>query len=430
MALTAAQPQAAAVPDIAVGTATDIAVGTATDIAMSIDAIAADVVARNPERRYIADQISAAMTGVAAADRLADPQLSVDFGEKRTSDTVTGQHLGDGASFIVSIVQPVEFGGRVALRRAIAERQLDLARIGLRQFDATLAGRARSLAYALFAAAQKADAAEVVAVRLRALEQVLISRDPSGPAPALEVAVLEGSAITAEARAASARSDYNAQLYELNGLRGAPYAARLRIIRPPVAMPALASVDALAAAANAGNFELQSLRSQLEQQGLGVQLARRSRFGALAIGPYYQRDRTNTIDTTAGVRLTVPLPVWNRQASDVGAAQGRQAQADAALIAAERRVDRLVFEQASLYRTRVDALSHWPDDAPQRFEVAAKAADRAYRLGAVPLAIYIEMQRQYLEAQTAVLDSRRDAITALGQLNALTGETLPAKASQ
>ena len=122
-----------------------------------------------------------------------------------------------------------------------------------------------------------------------------------------------------------------------------------------------------------------------------------------------------------GVRVTMPLPIWNRQAGDVAAAQGRQAQADAALVAAERRIDRLVYQQASIYQARVEALGRWSGDTASRFERVANEADRNYRLGAVPLATYVEMQRQYLDAQTAILDARRDAVDAAAQLRALTG---------
>ena len=52
-------------------------------------------------------------------------------------------------------------------------------------------------------------------------------------------------------------------------------------------------------------------------------------------------------------------------------------------------------------------------------------ADRHYRLGAVPIATYIELQKQYLEAVAALLDTRREALEAGQELQRLTGLTLP-----
>jgi outer membrane protein, heavy metal efflux system len=389
--------------------------------AISIAALAADVVAGNPERQFLARQISLAQTGVAAAGRLADPEISVDFGEKRTDSPLTGQRLGDGPAFAVSIQQPIEFNGRIPLRKAIAQGNVTLARLGLAQFDATLAGRARTLGYRLFAAGERADAAAAVAGRMRSLAGVLVARDPSGPTPRLEAAVLEASAINAERIAAEAQATYNATLYELNGLRGQPFPARLRILRPPTAPPPLPDVTVLADRLEGGNFELLALKAQLGQQGLSVRLAEKGRVGAISIGPYLTRERGDVRDTIAGVRASTTIPLWNRQEGDVVVAESRAAQGEAALIAARRRLLASLHADAALYRARSDALAKWPGDVPQRFAEAAAEADRAYRLGAVPLATYVQMQTGWLDALTAVLDTRAGLWEARENIRILTG---------
>lgn len=393
----------------------------AQSAAISIDALAQEVVTGNPERVFLAQQIGLAQTGVAAAGRLADPEISVDFGERRTDNPLTGQRLGDGPAFAVSIVQPIEFNGRIPLRRAIAEGQVQLARLGLAQFDATLAARARTLGHKLFAASEKADAARAVANRMRALAQMLLARDPAGPAPQLEAAVLEAAAITAERNAATADSDYNALLYQLNGLRGTALDRRVQILRPATSLPALPGVAQLLEAADTGNFELAALRAQLQQQGLSVDLARKGRAGQLAIGPYFSRDRGDVLDHVVGLRASATVPLWNRQAGDVAAAQSRAAQGEAALLAARRRILVEVQTQAAALAARRAALAHWPVDAPRRFADAAAAADASYRLGAVPLTTYVQMQTGYLDALGAVLDTRAAAWEALEQLRTLTG---------
>ncbi|HEY0316511.1 MAG TPA: TolC family protein [Sphingomonas sp.] len=397
---------------------------------ISIDALTANIVASNPERRFYADQIDAAGAERGAAGRLPDPELSVEFGQRRAADPLTGAHTGDGAAYAVSILQPIEFGGRIALRRAIAEHQLSLARIGLAQFDATLAARGRSLGYALFAADEKAAAAGDVASRMRALAEVMIQRDAAGPAPRLEAAILQAAAISAERTAALADADANGILYELNQLRGAPFDARIRIIRPDVSLPALPGGDRIMEEASANNFELQSLRVQMEQQGLRVDLAKKARIPTVAIGPYYDHARSDNIETNYGVRLSTTLPLWNGQAAGVAQEQGKQAQADAALLAARRQIARQVFEQAALYGAKRDALDRWPADAPARFAAAARAADGNFRMGAIPVATYVEMQSQYLAALSAVLDTRREALAALLQLRALNGGQTPGGGAQ
>ncbi|WP_084581861.1 TolC family protein [Sphingomonas azotifigens] len=389
--------------------------------AVSLDALARDVVANNPERQFYQQQIDAAGVVREAAGRWADPEATVEFGQRRATDVNTGALNGEGMTYAVSVTQPIEFGGRVALRRAIADRQVALARIGLQQFEATLAARARSLGYRLFAADEKAGAARAVANRMRTLAQVIVARDPAGPSPQLEATALQASAISAERSAAAADAEANAILYELNQLRGAPFAARVRIVRPDMSLPDLPPDGALVSKASANNFELQALRAQFEQQGLRVDLARKARIPVVSVGPYYDRARSDIRETNVGVRLTTSIPLWNRQAGDVAAEQGRQAQANAALIAAERRIAREVFDQAAQYQAKREALAKWEGASAQHFAAAAAEADRNYRLGAIPLTTYTQMQQAYLEATSAILDTRRDAIEALLQLRALNG---------
>lgn len=392
--------------------------------AQSLDALVRDVVASNPERQFYQRQIETARIERQAAGRWADPEMVAEFGERRQNNRATGAPLGDGAAYAVSIVQPIEFGGRIALRRAIAERQIELARIGLQQFDATLAARARTLGYGLFAADEKAAAARSVADRMRTLARVIVSRDPAGPAPRLEAASLQAGAIGAERTASVADAEANSILYELNQLRGAAYTNRIRIVRPDMTLPDLPPAAALAANASANNFELKALRAQFEQQGLRVDLARKARVPVVSVGPYYDRARSDTRETNYGVRLSTTLPLWNRQAGEVAVQQGRQAQANATLIEAERRIGRDVFDQAAQYEAKRRALLQWNDASPQRFADAAAEADRNYRLGAIPLTIYMQMQQSYVDATNAVLDTRREALEALLQLRALSGGSL------
>ncbi|WP_410482820.1 TolC family protein [Sphingomonas sp. A2-49] len=407
--------------------ATPVAVRAQEATAVSLDRLAQEVVANNPERQFYERQIETAGTERAAAGRWADPEAVVEFGERRATDPGSGAPLGDGQTYAVSVVQPIEFGGRIALRRAIAERQIALARIGLQQFDATLAARARTLGYGLFAADEKAAAARSVAGRMRTLARVIVSRDPAGPAPQLEAATLQADAISAERTAAGADAEANSILYELNQLRGTPFAARIRIIRPDMSLPDLPSGTTLAANAAANNFELKSLRAQFEQQGLRVDLARKGRIPVVSVGPYYDRARSDIRETNYGVRLSTTLPLWNRQAGEVAAEQGREAQANATLVAAERRIARAVFDQAAQYEAKRRALAQWDAETPRRFADAAADADRNYRLGAIPLATYTQMQQAYVDATVAVLDTRREALEALLQLRALNGGTAPGR---
>ena len=91
----------------------------------------------------------------------------------------------EGVAWSVSVVQPFEWPGRIGLRKAIANRDVELAELGFARFKLALAGRVRALAYGLFAAQEKASAAGEVADRFQALREVLVQRDSTGLTPQL-----------------------------------------------------------------------------------------------------------------------------------------------------------------------------------------------------------------------------------------------------
>jgi len=396
--------------------------------AVSIDRLVDDIVANNAERQFYERELAAARVGRAAAGRLADPELIVEFGEKTTTGAtpavgVGGRTLGPGPAYQVSIAQPLEFNGRIALRRAIADRQIDLAVLGYQQYTATLAARARTLAYTLFTASAKADAASAVATRIEGVAAVTVQRDIAGPSPLIAARILEAGALTARRQAETAVAEYNSALYELNQLRGTPFNQPVRLIAPPMALPPLPSQAVLVEQAQAKNFEIRSLQAELEQQGLKTSLARRMRVGSVSVGPYYRQETAGTTDHFAGLHVSIPLPVWNRQAGDVAIEEGRAAQAESALFTQVRTVERSLFDQAAVYRARTASLARMPADSARRFHEMADLAERSYRLGAITATVYLDAQRQYLEASTAILDTRREALAAGLQVDVLTGNT-------
>lgn len=389
--------------------------------AMSIEKLVADIVANNAERRFYEAELASARVGRRAAGRLADPELAVEFGQKHTTNA-NGSLFGEGQTYSVALLQPLEFNGRIQLRRAIADRQINLAELGYSQYTVTLAARARTLAYTLFNASAKADIARTAADRMASVARVLVLRDPAGPSPLIEARVIEAGAITARAKVQMAVQEYNSTLYELNQLRGAPFDGHVRLITPPQALPAIPATDALIARARDRNFEIRSLQTQLDQQGLRVDLAKRGRIGLVSVGPYFRNETAATTDRFIGMHITVPLPIWNAQAGQVAAENSRALQAESALYLQVRMVERQVFDQAALYRERVAALALIPPNSEARYRESAELADRSYRLGAVTLTTYLEAQRQYVDATTTILDARRDAIASKLQLDVLTGE--------
>lgn len=387
---------------------------------LSPGAVVAEILAGNPELRFYEAEIEAARAGVRAAGSLADPELSVTAGRKRVHDSV-GTLAGEGTAWSVSVAQTFEWPGRLALRKAVANRQVELAELGLARFQAALAARAHSLAYGLYAAQQQADATAEVAARYRELREVFLQRDPAGLTPLLETRVIEAQELVLRRRATEAALAASAALLELNQLRGAAVDAPLQLAGGQLAFSPAPATEALLAAARENNFEFRAARLELEQQGLAVSLARHERRPGFTVSPFLSQESAGERERVLGLGLTMPLPVTPRGGANVAGAEARRRQAETAVLLAQRSMEREVLTVANAFATKLAEAAAWGPDSAGKFREAAALADRHYRLGAVPLATYVELQNSYLEAVEALLDTQREAIESGLRVQLLTG---------
>lgn len=397
---------------------------TASPDAMhTLDALVVGALERNPELKFYDAEIAAAKAGHKSAAQLGNPELSGEVGQKR----VTGGGLSaEGVAWSVSVVQPFEWPGRIGLRKAIANRDIKLAHLGYERFKVALAGRVRTLAYGLFAAQEKSAAATEVAERFKALREVLVQRDPAGLTPLLETRVIEATELNAQRKASEAVLAAQAALLELNQLRGVSPDTRLNVSQANLSFRSPPDQGALLALARTNNFELRLRAVELAQQGFRVDLAKNERFPSISLGPTYSEENAgNDRERIIGVGVSLPLPVWNRNKGNIEAAAARQMQAEVSLAVTEREIQRKVLEAMLTYETKLSEMSKWRPDSVQHFNEAAELADRHYRLGAVPIATYVELQQQYLEAVESLLDTKKQALEAAAQLELLTGLTPP-----
>lgn len=399
---------------------------------VTLDEFVAEALAKNPELKFYEAEIAAARGLRRQTGTLPNPELSAELGSKSVHD-LGGNKLGDGAVWAVSVAQTFEFPGRVSLRKAIAGKEIELAQLGLEQFRIALANQVRLLGYRAMAAEQKAEAAKEVAGRFQDLLSVLVQRDPAGVAPMLDTRIIEASALTLNRRSSQAAQEKQAALYELNQLRGANIATPVRVARTHVRLTPLPELASLLASAQSRNFEVRSRLVELEQQGFQVKLSENERWPAITVKPYFTGERTSDRQREFGLGVSLPLPLWDQKKGHIEAASARRLQAEVSLNVTLREIERRIAETAHAYRTHVVEMGQWRADSLDRFREAAALGDRHYRLGALPIATYTELQKQYLDALDALLGTQEDALSSRSELERLSGlnftGTVPAAAT-
>jgi cobalt-zinc-cadmium efflux system outer membrane protein len=387
------------------------------------EALVSEALGANAELASYQAQLEGAKAATRLAGRLDLPKAELQGGQVR-SKNLDHSMAGEGAMWSASVRQSFEWPGRLGLRKAIANQDVALATLGLEAFRRELSGKVRENALGLASAEEKSRVARAVADRFRALREVLVQRDPAGIAPQLEVRILEATELTLRRRASEFALAVDAERVRLNLLRGAVLDAPLQVKRVLPELPERLALDRLMAAANTNNFELRTRAAELVQQGFRVDLARNERWPAFEVGPMTMGQDGSTLDRIVGVGVAFPLPLWRPRTANIAAAEAKRQQAAAVLAVARREVERRVVSAARGYDSRLAELAHWRSDVVSQFESAAELADRHYRLGAVPATTYIELQKQYLDAVEAHLDTRREALAALLELEQATGLSL------
>jgi cobalt-zinc-cadmium efflux system outer membrane protein len=394
----------------------------ATDAA-SVDALVAEAFARNPEANVYRAEIAAVKGERRTAGEWQNPEVTTDIGAKLVRD-FDGNSIGNGPLWTVSATQTFEYPGRIALRKAIANRQIALAELGLEGFRAALAARVRSIVFRAALSEQKANAATAVAKRFDDLLSVLSQRPAAGVAPQLDLRIIEASAIALKRRPIEAQREIQSAIYELNQLRGAKPDTTLNLPQMNLNLSPIQPVAALISTARTNNYRIRTHVVELEQQGFKVKLALNERWPAVRVGPFAHNERADTNEYQFGVAVTLPLPLWNKNAGKIETAKARAAQAEAELTAMIREVERKVSDAAFIYGSRREEVEKLQLSTLPRMREAADVADRNYRVGALPITTYIEVQKQYLDSLDAVSAAQSAAIDARQQLEELTATRL------
>jgi cobalt-zinc-cadmium efflux system outer membrane protein len=389
-------------------------------VPLTIENLVVQTLARNPEIKFYNAEIAVAKAGRKTAGRFANPELDLELGHKRASG---GDATAEGIAYSVALAQPIEWPGRLGLRKAIADRDIALAELGLEQFRYFLSSRVKLLGYSLATQQENAAAAAEVADRITSVKEVIVQREPGGVAPLLEAKILEATELTVQRKASEAAVEMQKALLELNQLMGRRADSPLQVKRTEYDSAKPTTLAALLNQAAQTNYALRVRRAELEQQGLKIALSENERYPTFTVGPSVSHESAGDRETVIGLSLSMPLPVWDDGRAAVSASQARRMQAEASLQATFREVEREITEAWLILETQRKRLGGWKPETLATFSEAAQLADRHYRLGAVPISTYIEMQDKYLEATEAINATRLEVLQASLALQQLIGST-------
>lgn len=386
----------------------------------SIEHLVGEALAHNHELQVYKAEIDAAKGQRTQAGLWKNPEFSGEYGEKRAKD-LEGSLEGEGFARKISLTQTFEFPGKGSLRKAIATKNVEIAELGLLQFQIALAGQIRNLAYQYFTASSNAEAAQAISERSAELIESLKKRGAAGAQIFLETQVIEGSLIELQKSAKEFIQERDEARIELNTLLHRSGNESLNFQADIDPSEIKEKLSDLLAAALEKNYQLKIRMVELERRTNEVSASRLDAAPDFNVGPFYSEEKAQDREITIGVSASMPLPLWNWNQGNVATAKARHAQAEEEATHARHIILSEVSRRFRAYELTLQQLKKTPAETIQKLREAADFADRQYRLGAINIQLYLEVQRQFLSAQEirskALLEAWRNRL----DLQLLTG---------
>lgn len=389
----------------------------------NVQSIVVQALANNAELKFYEAEVTAAKGQRTQAGLWKNPELSGEYGSRRITDAAGGLQ-GDGFTRSVALTQTFEFPGKGSLRKAIANKDIEIAELGLKQFRMALTGRVQMLAYRYQAASINAAAAEEISERSAALVDLLKKRSIAGTTQLLELRVIEGSLVELHKSAKEFIQQREETRLELNTLMGWPSSQSL-VIRSELTPPAHAlEVNKLVLTGLAQNLQLKGRIAELEKSVRQVSAAKLEAAPDFSVGPFFSQDKAGDLEENFGGSLSLTLPLWNWNQGNIATAKARREQADALLLDARRKVEAEITRHIRFYDLTLKQLQQMSGDLTEQLRATSELADRQYRTGAISVQLYLEVQRNFLSVQQTHNEAIQEAWSRLLDLDLLTGGAL------
>ena len=350
-------------------------------------------------------------------------------------DGTTGKLSGSPSDNRISVGLSQEFltMGKRGKRLRVAEKELEGFGRQIDNSGRLLVEEVKTTFYDLLLAGKRVELAERSIALNNQLLDVTKQRLEAGDIPELEVNLARVEVARGEGKKVEAERELypaKARLLALMGLspdQGASFSGSLEV------KPFTRSLLELKELALAKRPDVRALEVETAKGDAEIALARAGRIPNITAGLGYQRDNTalevagsevKDRDNLIGLKLSIPIPLFDRNQAGIREAQARKGSAEKRYIFARTVVEREVEAAYARLTTTEKALSIYAKDIIPQLEENLKLVQEAYRLGEVGILTVIEEQKKFFEVNDGYLTALYNRQTALAKLEAAVGETL------
>lgn len=394
--------------------------GPATALTLSVSDIAARVRSSHPSLKAARLTISEALGRRLGAGRLANPVAGYDFQNQSNVSPQTS---------VFSIDQSFPITRRLSLEKKLTSQLVTAAELEVRDAERRYIAEAQSVAVRLLAVGKQQALRQQQTELAKKLSSFAEGRAKAGEVSKLDAKQiqLDTQRLRVEARLLEAESvSLLGQLRPMLGLRSED-ALKVSGDLPPMVLPEISSW--------VKRPDYQLAQTRIMAAGTDKDLARAKRIPDVTAGFFASREMQDVTPDNRertgflGFRISVPLPLWNRNQGEIAekTAAAERAQLESAALAVQINGEAGTARQemetnASIVKETRDTLL--PLAVEQSTEV-----QKAYEAGQADLLTVLRTRDQRLQLEAAILSAIRDFHLARIRYEAAVGKHAPAQTS-
>ena len=389
-----------------------------TEAKITLESAVQTALRENPELGTIHKKIEVARARLNGIALLGNPELETEF--------VGGL---DGQQ-IIELSKSFQLGGQRSHRRQIAKIKLDKANTELDEASRLLTKSVKLAFLDLVLIQERLELAKEIIRHNEQLSTIARVRFETGDISRTHVNLAKVQLQTAMREAATLESELQLAQLEINNLMGAILEAS------PIAVHVLSenkalnnlwhlTLDDLTKHALAHRVDLKSLRLNAQVTENELRLARSANIPDLSVAGIAEHSPD---EKAFGVKFSVPLPLFDRNQSEIDVAKAEHQVNTVQISNKERQIVREVTAAFLSLTAAQKNLEFYEGDLLKLLNENLKLMRTAYELGEAELLEVILMQNEYIKTRFAYLDALAASHKALANLDAAVGtsiESLP-----
>ena len=372
----------------------------------------------NPELGTIHEKVKVARARLNSIALLGNPELETEF--------IGGLDGGQ----VLELSKSFQLGGQRGHRKQIAKIKLDKANTKLDEASRLLTKSIKLAFLDLVIVQERLGLAKEIIRHNEQLSTIAQVRFETGDISITHVNLAKVQLQTAMREAANLESELQLAQLEINNLMGAELEAS------PIAVHVLTekkspdhlqqlTLDTLTTHALGHRPDLKSLRLNARLAESELRLARSANIPDLSVGGVAERSPD---EKAFGVKFSVPLPLFDRNRSEIDIAKAERQVNTLEISNKERQIVREVMAAFLSLTAAQKTLKFYEGDLLNLLDENLKLMRTAYGLGEAELLEVILMQNEYIKTRFAYLDALAASHKALATLDAAVGisvESLP-----